>query len=168
MTRITTARSSASCTWPASTPALALKWSADAGGHYDDQVNQAAAENVAETDTESALELLRACQAGRAQYVLQKLAERFAGEDREKAPKFAEEAAVQARAMEQPDRTGAMAKAGAVLARSDTRRPGLRWSTRPRRPPSGWARGPPGIRTRQRRGGARPVRCSSGACSSSR
>ena len=105
--------------------ALALKWSADAGGHHDDQVYQAAAENVAETDAESALELLRAAKAGSSVHVLQKLAERFAGEDREKALKFAEEAAVQARLMQQPDRTGAMARAGEMLVRLGRKEAGL-------------------------------------------
>ncbi len=39
---------------------LALKWSADAGGHYDDRVYVEAGENRAETDADGAIELLRA------------------------------------------------------------------------------------------------------------
>ena len=104
---------------------LALKWSAQAGGRYDGRVSQEAAEALAETDADGALELLTAPGVGSSQYILQRLAERFAGEDRAKALKFAEEAAVQARAMEQPDRAGAMAKAGAVLVRLGRKEAGL-------------------------------------------
>ena len=118
---------------------LALKWSAQLGGRYDGRVSQAAAEVLAETDPDGAFELLTAPGVGSSQYILQQLAERFAGEDGAKALKFAEEAAVQARAMEQPDRAGAMAKAGAVLVRSGARRPGSRSSMRPPRRPPGWA-----------------------------
>ena len=95
-------------------PALALRWSAEGGGRYDARIRSLAAEDVAETDTASALELLG---DNGNQYVLQSLAERFAGSDRDKALAFVEEAAVQARAIEQPDRAGAMAEAGALLAR---------------------------------------------------
>ncbi len=106
-------------------PPLALKWSSQAGGRYDARVSQEAAEALAETDADGALELLTAPGVGSSQYILQRLAERFAGEDRAKALKFAEEAAVQARAMEQPDRAGAMAKAGAVLVRLGRKEAGL-------------------------------------------
>jgi len=98
-------------------PALAFAWSAQAGGRYDGRVNQAAAHALAETDADGALELLTAPGVDTRPYVLQKLAERFADEDRAKALKFAEEAAVRARGIDQPDRAGAMAKAGALLAR---------------------------------------------------
>ena len=105
--------------------ALALKWSTDTGGRFDDQVYQAAAEIAADADGESALELLRAPKDGSSAHVLQKLAERFAGEDRDKALKFAEESAVQARLMPQPDRTGAIARAGAMLSRLGRKEAGL-------------------------------------------
>ena len=98
-------------------PAVALKWSAKLGHRFDDQVRQEAAEAAAETDVEGALELLQGQKGSSVQYLLQRLAERFADEDRAKALRFAEESAVQARAMDQPDRAGALANAGAVLVR---------------------------------------------------
>ena len=48
---------------------------------------------------------------------MQELADRFAETDPKKALRFAEEAAVQARGLNQPDRTLAMARAGAVLVK---------------------------------------------------
>ena len=104
---------------------LALKWSGQLGGRYDDQVNQEAAMALAETDGDGAFALLSASGGVMKQYHLQTLAERFAGDDRAKALKFAEEATVQARALNQPDRTGAMAKAGAMLVRLGRKEPGL-------------------------------------------
>jgi hypothetical protein len=80
---------------------------------------------LAETDGDGAFALLAASDGVMKQYFLQTLAERFAGDDRAKALKFAEEATVQARAMNQPDRTGAMAKAGAMLVRLGRKEPGL-------------------------------------------
>lgn len=105
-------------------PALALKWSARLGHRFDDQVRQEAAEAAAETDAEGALDLLQGQTAKPVQYLLQRLAERFAEEDRAKALRFAEEAVVRARGMEQPDRTGALANAGAVLVRLGKREAG--------------------------------------------
>ena len=77
---------------------LALEWSARLGGRYDGRVNQEAAQNLAETDADGALELLTVPGVGSKRYISQRLAEQFAREDRAKALKFAEEAAVQARA----------------------------------------------------------------------
>ena len=51
------------------------------------------------------------------QRALQKLADRFAATDPKKAQRFADEAAVQARGLNQPDRALAMARAGAVLVK---------------------------------------------------
>jgi hypothetical protein len=98
-------------------PELALQWSAELGHRYDGRVREAAAEELAETDGRGALELLTQGGPGDGQFTLQRLAERFEATDREKALLFAEEAAVRARALDQPDRTWAMAQAGAVLAR---------------------------------------------------
>src|SRR5208337_475185 len=53
----------------------------------------------------------------RSQTVIQELADRFAEADPRKALRFAEEAAVQSRGLNQPDRTMAMARAGAVLVK---------------------------------------------------
>ena len=73
-----------------------LEWSARLGGRYDGRVNQEAAQNLAETDADGA-RALTAPGVGSIAYILQRLAEQFAPEDRAKALKFAEEAAVQAR-----------------------------------------------------------------------
>ena len=98
-------------------PALALRWSAEHGHRYDGRVRQAAGEALADTDAKEALELLAQDPARDTQNTLQQLAERFSETDREKSLLFAEEAAVQARALEQPDRARAMAQAGAVLTK---------------------------------------------------
>jgi hypothetical protein len=80
-------------------------------------VRQAAGEALADTDAKEALELLAQDPARDTQNTLQQLAERFSQIDREKSLLFAEEAAVQARALEQPDRARAMAQAGTVLTK---------------------------------------------------
>jgi hypothetical protein len=106
-------------------PPLALRWSAEYGGRYDSRVNDEAAELVAETDADAALELLTAPGMGSTTYTLAKLAKRFAGEDRARALKFAQEAAVQARRLEQPDRAGALAEAGSLLVHLGRKESGL-------------------------------------------
>ncbi len=94
---------------------LARQWSADKGHAHDDEVRFGEARALAETDAESALALLNQNRDARSQRVLQELADRYAESAREKAVRFADEAAVQARGLNQPDRTLAMARAGAVL-----------------------------------------------------
>ena len=96
---------------------LALQWSAQRGHHLDARARLAAAEELAETDGPGALELLGLVDGRGKQNALQELAERFAESDRGKALAFAEEAAVQGRSLPQPDRTWALAQAGAVLVR---------------------------------------------------
>ncbi len=96
---------------------LALQWSAEDGHRYDSRVRQAAAEQLAETDGPGALKLLAQDRDRNTQYTLQKLADRFAPTDPRKALLFAEESALLARALDQPDRSSALAAAGAVLAR---------------------------------------------------
>ena len=96
-------------------PDLALRWSADHGHRYDGQVRQAAAEALAELDGPEALAMLTPATPGESQYALQRLADRFAPTDPKKALLFAEEAAVRARALNQPARSAALARAGTVL-----------------------------------------------------
>ncbi len=96
---------------------LALQWSAERGHRYDSQARRAAAETLAETDAPGALELLGLVEGRDRRRTLQLLAERFAASDPRKALAFAEEAAVQARALPQPERTYALAQAGEVLVR---------------------------------------------------
>jgi RNA polymerase sigma factor (sigma-70 family) len=98
-------------------PELALEWSAQHGHHYDDRVHQAQASELAETDSASAIALLSEKHDASAQSVLQGLADRFAESDPKKALLFAAEAAIQARALNQPERTAAMAHAGGVLVK---------------------------------------------------
>lgn len=106
-------------------PPLALEWSAQRGGRYDGRVREEAAESLAETDADGALELLTAAGGRPGTYPLIRLAARFAAEDPAKALKFAEEAAVRARAMEQPARASEMARAGALLVRLGRKDAGL-------------------------------------------
>ena len=96
-------------------PDLAMKWSAEKAHRYDDRVRQTEARNLAATDPVSALALLNQKPSTESQSVLQALAVQFAKTDRKKALSFAEEAAVQSRGLNQPDRALAMARAGALL-----------------------------------------------------
>jgi hypothetical protein len=96
---------------------LALQWSAERGHRFDSQARRAAAEALAETDAPGVLELLGLVDAPDRWQTLHLLAERFAATDPKKALAFAEEAAAQARALPQPNRTYALAEAGEVLVR---------------------------------------------------
>ena len=98
-------------------PDLARQWSAEKGHAYDDPIRHAETRKLAETDPAAALALLHQRPDSEGQSVLQAMAERFANVDPTKAVRFAEEAAVQSRGLNQPDRTRAMAQAGAVLVR---------------------------------------------------
>ena len=98
-------------------PDLAMQWSAEKGHRYDDDVRFAEARKLAETDAEEALALLNQKPDSASQTALQELADRFAETDPKKALRFAEEAAVQSRGLNQPDRALAMARAGAVLVK---------------------------------------------------
>ena len=103
---------------------LAMQWSAERGHRYDGRARQAAAEELAETDGPGALELLALVDPSESQYTLQRLAERFAETDPGKALLFAEEAAVRARALPQPDRTAALAGPARCSSASAAPRPG--------------------------------------------
>ncbi len=95
---------------------LALQWSAERGHQHDGQARAAAAEALAETDGPGALELLGLVEGRERWYTLNRLAERFVATDSKKALAFAEEAAVQGRALPPPRRTYALAMAGELLA----------------------------------------------------
>ncbi len=96
---------------------LARQWSAEKGHRHDDPVRFAEAGELADTDTMSALALLNQKPDKESQSELQTLADRFAVSDPKKALVFATEAAVQARGLNQPDRTIALARSGAVLVK---------------------------------------------------
>ena len=98
-------------------PELAMRWSAQVGHKFDNRIRPDIAEELAETDAAGAMELLNQEHDRLSQFALQKLAERFAATDAKKALPFANEAAVRARALNQPDRTLALARAGTVLVR---------------------------------------------------
>ncbi len=98
-------------------PDLARRWSADKGHAHDDEVRCGEARTLAETDAEGALRLLDQKPDSESQRVLQELADRYAETDPKKALRFAASAAVQARGLNQPDRTLAMARAGATLVK---------------------------------------------------
>jgi RNA polymerase sigma factor (sigma-70 family) len=98
-------------------PDLARRWSADKGHAHDDEVRFGEARTLAETNAEGALGLLNQKPDSKSQRVLQELSDWYADADPKKSLRFAEEAAVQARGLNQPDRTLAMARAGAVLVK---------------------------------------------------
>jgi RNA polymerase sigma factor (sigma-70 family) len=98
-------------------PDLARRWSADKGHAHDDEVRFGEARTLADTDADGALRLLNQRPDSKSQRVVQELADRYAETDPTKALRFVEESAVQARRLNQPDRTLAMAWAGAVLVR---------------------------------------------------
>ena len=94
----------------------AQKWSAEIEGKYGSTIRQAAARRVAEEDPEEAIALLSA-DGSRAHYLLLQTAERLAASDTAKAMRFAEEAVVSARALNQPARTLALANCGLLVTR---------------------------------------------------
>ena len=98
-------------------PELARQWSAEKGHRHDDEVRHAEARSLAETDAMAALALLNHKPDTKSRTIIQELADRFAETDPRKALRFAEAAAAQSRGLNQPDRTKAMARAGAVLVK---------------------------------------------------
>jgi hypothetical protein len=98
-------------------PDHAMQWSAEKDHRYDDDVRFAEARKLAETDAERALGLLTQKPDHWSQSALQNLVDRFAETDPKKSLRFAEEAVVRARGLNQPDRALAMARAGAVLVK---------------------------------------------------
>jgi hypothetical protein len=98
-------------------PDLAFEWSAEHGHRYDGRIRQAAAEMLAEVDGPEALGMLTPAAPDESQYTLQRLADRFAPTDPTKALLFVEEAVVRARALPQPGRAAALARAGELLVR---------------------------------------------------
>ncbi len=98
-------------------PELAMQWSASKGHRHDDDARLAEARTLADTDADGALGLLNQKPDQWSQSALYELADRFAGSDRPKAIRFADEAVVQARGLNQPHRALAMARAGAVLVK---------------------------------------------------
>jgi hypothetical protein len=96
-------------------PELAGTWSEQLGGQLDLVVSRAEAEMMAEIDAQTAIALIYQKPDSNTQEKLQELAERFVETDPQKALLFAEEASVQARVLNEPDRVRAQARAGAVL-----------------------------------------------------
>jgi protocatechuate 3,4-dioxygenase beta subunit len=102
----------------------ALKWSAQMGGKYDGSVRRMVAERGAEIDAEEVIAML-AGGADRENYsTFMSLASRYASSDREKSLRFAEEAILRGRKFDQPERSWAMAGAGALLTRLGSIEPG--------------------------------------------
>ncbi|MGP0068023.1 MAG: carboxypeptidase regulatory-like domain-containing protein [Isosphaeraceae bacterium] len=98
-------------------PELAFRWSEEHGHRYDGRIRQAAAEMLAEQDGPEALSMLTPAAPNESQYTLQKLADRFAPTDPARALLFVDEAVVRARALPQPGRAAALARAGESLVR---------------------------------------------------
>lgn len=98
-------------------PEVALEWSTELGGRYDWLVRQVMAAKIALTDAGEALSLLPARNDGRTFRAIMSLAESCLGPAPDEASRFAEEAVLRARNLDQPDRTSALANAGAIVSR---------------------------------------------------
>ena len=97
-------------------PAMALEWSAQLGGELDPTVRLIGAEVLAAFDAQAALEVIK--KTPDRSTMLEKLLELatwYVETDPTKARLFAQEAAVAARAVEEPERARAKARAGALL-----------------------------------------------------
>jgi protocatechuate 3,4-dioxygenase beta subunit len=94
----------------------AVQWAKQAGKNYERLMRPLVAERVAESDLEEALSLLSA-EGARSFMSLKTLAERLAASDPAKALRCAEEAALQARNMDEPERAESLATAGRLVAR---------------------------------------------------
>ncbi|MGA2257764.1 MAG: carboxypeptidase-like regulatory domain-containing protein, partial [Thermoguttaceae bacterium] len=98
-------------------PEQALKWSAEAGGRYDAAVRRIVAERSAETDTGETIAMLADGHDRENYWTFMSLAKRHALSDPQNSLRFAEEAVLRARKLDQPDRSSALAEAGALVAR---------------------------------------------------
>ena len=96
-------------------PEVALRWGREAGGRSENIVRAAVAEHLAETDPDEALALLAQADADGAYYAIKALTERYLHTDPAKALRFAEEAAVRARTLEQPARIWSLAEIGSLV-----------------------------------------------------
>jgi RNA polymerase sigma factor (sigma-70 family) len=94
---------------------LAFEWSGQHGHRYDGMIRQVQAKALAKTDPARALALLNPKLDADSQTTLQELADQFAETDPKKALAFAEKAAEHVGLVDQPNRTSAMAAAGAML-----------------------------------------------------
>lgn len=92
----------------------AQKWSAQMEGKFAGTIRQVEARRIAEEDPEEAIALL-AAEGSRGYYLLVQTATRLATSDPAKAMRFAEEAVVRARALNQPGRAHALAQCGLLL-----------------------------------------------------
>ena len=91
-------------------PELARTWSEQFGGQLDSDISLAEAEVAAEADAQTAIALINQTPGLASQEQLQDLAQRFVDSDAKKALLFVEEAAVQARALDEPVRARARAR----------------------------------------------------------
>jgi hypothetical protein len=97
-------------------PDQARQWSKQLGGKYDRMIRRILAEKIAETDVDEAIGMIgQDDQSGYS--VLKKLADRFASSDPAKARRLIEEAAIRARAMDQPGKMASLAEIGALMLR---------------------------------------------------
>lgn len=94
----------------------AVQWATQAGANYERMMRSVVAEQVADSDLDEALSLLTA-EGARGFTSLKNIAERLAASDPAKALRCAEEAALQARNMDQPQRAECLAIAGRLVAR---------------------------------------------------
>ncbi len=90
---------------------------ANENSRYGRSWRLAEAERLAATDADEAINALLPIQVGYLFPALLKLSERFHKTDRERALRFAEEAVLQARTMDLPDRAGALARAADLVIR---------------------------------------------------
>ncbi|HLJ94844.1 MAG TPA: sigma-70 family RNA polymerase sigma factor, partial [Gemmataceae bacterium] len=96
-------------------PQVAQRWAKEAGPRYENIVRTTMAEQLAATDADEALTLLAAVDNTSAYFALKGLTERFLKTDARKALRFAEEAVVRTRTLEQPRRTWSLAEIGTLV-----------------------------------------------------
>jgi protocatechuate 3,4-dioxygenase beta subunit len=96
-------------------PEVAQRWAKEAGPRFENIVRTTLAEQVAETDADEALTLLAPVDNISAYYALKGLIERCTKTNATKALRFAEEAVVRARTLDQPRRTWSLAEIGSLV-----------------------------------------------------
>jgi protocatechuate 3,4-dioxygenase beta subunit len=97
-------------------PELAAKWAVEAKIKPKDIPEPKPIQKIAEEDLDEAFAVI-AKQGARSYYSLKDLAKHFAASDQEKAMRCAEEAVIQARNLDQPQRTVGLAEMGVMVMR---------------------------------------------------
>jgi hypothetical protein len=98
-------------------PKVAQRWAKEAGPEQENTVRSTLAEQFAATDADLALAMLAQVSNQSAYYTLKGLTRRYLNSDPAKSLRFAEEAIVRARTLDQPARTWSLAEIGSLVRR---------------------------------------------------